>query len=64
MSNPDFIGIYDNALSSEECDELITFFESSKKIKGKVYNSNQNQRNESHKFHLHCLLMCEQFRQD
>ena len=44
MSNPDFIGIYDNALSSEECDELITFFESSKKVKGKVYHSNQKQK--------------------
>ena len=39
MSTPDFIGIYDNALSSEECDELITFFESSKKIKGVVFDS-------------------------
>jgi len=39
MSNPDFIGIYDNALSSEECDELIAFFESSAKTKGMVFDS-------------------------
>ena len=36
MSNPDFIGVYDDALSSEECEELISFFESSPKMQGGV----------------------------
>ena len=33
-SNPSFIGIYDNVLSAEECDELISFFHSSDKRMG------------------------------
>ena len=36
MSTPDFIGVYDDALSSEECEELISFFESSPKMQGGV----------------------------
>ena len=36
MSTPDFIGVYDNALTLEECDELISFFESSPKMQGGV----------------------------
>ena len=43
MSNPDFIGVYDNALSSEECEELISFFESSTKRKGVIYSSDKKQ---------------------
>ena len=27
MSNPDFIGIYDNAISSDNCKEIIKWFE-------------------------------------
>ena len=39
MNTPDFIGVYDNALSSKECNELISFFESdSKKVKGVTWN--------------------------
>ena len=34
--NPDFIGVYDNALSSEECEELISFFECSPKTIGEI----------------------------
>ena len=29
MSNPDFIGIYDNALTKKECEILINQFEKS-----------------------------------
>ena len=34
MSTPDFIGIYDNALTKNQCDELILFFHSSQKKEG------------------------------
>ena len=36
MSAPDFIGVYDNALSSDECDELISFFHRSEKTEGLI----------------------------
>ena len=37
MSAPDFIGVYDNVLSSDECDELISFFHRSEKAEGGVW---------------------------
>ena len=37
-SNFDFIGVYDDALSSEECNKLISFFEYSPKKQGVVWN--------------------------
>ena len=48
MSTPDFIGIYDNALSLEECDKLITFFESSEKVRGVVFDSVHKQKISDH----------------
>jgi hypothetical protein len=43
MENPNFIGVYDDALSSIECDKLISFFESSSKRRGGVWNGNKMQ---------------------
>ena len=40
MSSPDFIGIYDNALSHEECEKLIEFFESSPQKPGGIMTLN------------------------
>ena len=37
-SSPSFIGIYDNALSAEQCDELISFFKRSTKRDGGFYS--------------------------
>ena len=37
MNSPDFIGVYDNVLSLQECDKLISFFESSPKKEGGFY---------------------------
>jgi len=37
MSNPDFIGVYDDVLTSDQCDDLISFFESSPQQHGKVW---------------------------
>ena len=39
VSNSDFIGIYDNALTKKECEILINQFEKSPQLPGKVYGS-------------------------
>ena len=49
MSTPDFIGVYDNALTSEECDELISFFESSEKRPGGYAGKNGYNVDHEHK---------------
>ena len=38
MENPSFIGIYDNVLSHEQCQKMITKFEDSPKQKGQFVN--------------------------
>ena len=38
MSNPDFIGIYDNAISSHDCKEIIKWVESQSLRRGGVMN--------------------------
>ena len=45
-SNSDFIGVYDNILSLDECDELISFFESSPKKRGVVWNGKESQQDD------------------
>ena len=37
VSNSDLIGIYDNALSSNECEKLISYFETSPQVEGKMF---------------------------
>lgn len=37
MNNPDFVGVYDNALTPAECKEVINYFEEMKKL-GVVFN--------------------------
>ena len=41
VSNSDFIGVYDNSLTSQECGLLINQFQKSKVISGKVYKGSE-----------------------
>ena len=48
VSNSDFIGIYDNALTKKECEILINQFEKSPQVFGKVYGSPDIERSQDH----------------
>jgi|3_EtaG_2_1085321.scaffolds.fasta_scaffold21860_2 hypothetical protein len=43
VSNSDYFGIYDNALSKKECEILIEQFEKSPQTPGQIYNREENE---------------------
>ena len=59
MENPSFIGIYDNVLSHEQCQKMITKFEDSPKQKGQFVNYNGPQIDPSIKSSLEPKKSCK-----
>ena len=59
MENPSFIGIYDNALSHEQCQKMITKFEDSPKQAGQFVNYNGPQIDSSIKSSLEPKKQCK-----